>query len=72
MLSAIHAARPDLKLHGFGIKRTALANADVRRLLHSSDSMAWSFHARINGRGTDANKWQEAKLFADAVDALIA
>jgi hypothetical protein len=68
VLSAIHAARPDLRLQGFGIKKTALKNADVRRLLYSADSMAWSYHARKNGK--DANGPGEAKIFADAVAAL--
>lgn len=47
---AIKSLRPDLKLHGFGIKQTALENGTVRDLLESADSMAWSFHERKNGR----------------------
>jgi len=58
VLHAIHAARPDLRLHGFGLKTTALADPLVRSLLHTADSMAWSFSARKQGR--NANDWREA------------
>lgn len=61
ILSAIKAKRPDLKLHGFGLKITALASGLVRELLYSADSMAWSFAARKQGR--DANDWNEAARF---------
>jgi hypothetical protein len=66
VLSAIAELRPDLRLHGFGVKRIALVNAGVREMLFSADSMAWSFAARYEGR--DANSWREAKSFADQVD----
>ena len=46
VLKAIKAERPDLKLHGFGVKTTALAWQEVRDNLESADSMAWSFAAR--------------------------
>lgn len=46
VLAAIHWARADLRLHGFGLKLTALTSAAVRALLHSADSMAWSFAAK--------------------------
>jgi hypothetical protein len=54
----IKNARPDLKLHGFGLKTTALASPFIRSMLETADSMAWSFHARINGR--NGNEWREA------------
>jgi hypothetical protein len=66
VLLAIKLERPDLRLHGFGLKLTALRSGLVRDLLFSADSMAWSFAARREGR--DANSWHEAKRFADAVD----
>lgn len=59
VLLAIHEERSDLLLHGFGLKTTALRSGIVQMLLYSSDSMAWSFHARINGR--NGNDWREAK-----------
>lgn len=43
ILRTIKLIRPDLRLHGFGIKQTALAHAEVRDLLYSADSMAWSY-----------------------------
>jgi hypothetical protein len=67
VLSAIKAARPDLRLHGFGIKLTSLKNSAVRNCLATADSMAWSYNARRNGR--DRNAWQEAAAFADKVMA---
>lgn len=50
VLTCIKQVRPDLRLHGFGLKLTALRVPAIRELLHSSDSMAWSFHERKNGR----------------------
>ena len=58
VFEAIHAERPDLKLHGFGIKITALHDERVRELLYSADSMAWSYAARYEGR--DGNDIAEA------------
>lgn len=65
VLRAIKHARPDLRLHGFGVKLTALKDPEVRRLLATADSMAWSFAARKQGR--DANSPQEALGFYDRV-----
>lgn len=67
VLLAIKRTRPDLLLHGFGLKTTALAQPLVRSLLHTADSMAWSFHARKNGR--NANDWREAVRWVDAIDS---
>jgi hypothetical protein len=61
VLNAIHASRPDLRLHGFGLKLTALADPRIAPLLHSADSMAWSFAARYEGR--NANSWTEARTY---------
>lgn len=59
VLWAIHQERPDLRLHGFGIKATALSSSLVSRLLYSADSMAWSFAARRSGK--NQNDWREAQ-----------
>jgi hypothetical protein len=67
VLSAVHRTRPDLLLHGFGVKQTALMHPGVRDLLFSADSMAWSYAARKQGR--DGNSWREAKAFADRVSS---
>ena len=48
VISAILGVRPDLRLHGFGVKTTALTDASVALRLHSVDSMAWSYAARRN------------------------
>lgn len=58
VLLAIHRERPDLRLHGFGLKTTALSSGLVHELLATADSMAWSFSARKQGR--NANDWREA------------
>lgn len=65
VLHAIKSVRPDLRLHGFGLKTTALAHPLVRSLLETADSMAWSFSARKQGR--NANDWREAKAWAAAI-----
>ena len=68
VLAAIQAIRPDLRLHGFGIKSTALAHPGVRDMLHTADSMAWSFAARRAGR--NANDWREAQAFSARIDLI--
>lgn len=70
VLSAIYHARPDLRLHGFGVKQTALEHPAVRALLATADSTAWSFAARKQGR--DGNSWMEAKAFAERIAAITA
>ena len=62
ILDAILLDRPDLRLHGFGCKRTSLLDPEVRRRLATADSMAWSYAARFEGR--DQNAWDEAGRFA--------
>lgn len=69
VLRAIKSVRPDLLLHGFGVKLTALLSTAVRDLLATADSMAWSFAARKQGR--NSNAWQEAKAFCDRIAAAI-
>lgn len=58
--------RPDLRLHGFGVKKTALLHPGVRAMLWSADSMAWSFSARKQGRS--AHDWREAERFRARVE----
>ena len=67
VLSSIKTRRPDLALHGFGLKRSALLDPGIRALLASADSMAWSFHARMHGR--NGNDWREAEAFCAAINA---
>lgn len=47
ILASIKNKRPDLRLHGFGLKQTALESGAVRSLLYSCDSMAWSYPLRF-------------------------
>lgn len=61
ILFSIKSIRPDLRLHGFGLKITALRSAAVNDMLYSADSMAWSYAARMAGR--NGNDWREAKAF---------
>jgi len=68
VLRIIKVYRPDLRLHGFGIKLTALASPIVRGCLFSADSMAWSFGARRRGGGQ--NDPRLAREYADRVNAL--
>jgi hypothetical protein len=65
VLLAIKRERPDLRLHGFGLKKTALADGLICSLLYSADSMAWSYSARRNGR--NANDTREAAIYADEI-----
>ena len=68
VLYTIKQRRPDLLLHGFGLKITALSSSAIRFLLHTADSMAWSFHARKHRR--NANDWREAATFARRLDIM--
>jgi hypothetical protein len=65
VLLAIHQARPDLRLHGFGLKKTAFGSGLVWQLLESADSLAWSYHARKQGR--NANDPREAVRYLEAI-----
>lgn len=68
ILCAIKRKRPDLRLHGFGLKTTALFSGVVRDCLESADSMAWSFSARRQGR--NQNCWREARRFVDRIGSM--
>ncbi len=65
VLRAIKAERPDLRLHGFGCKLTALSSAEVRAALWSADSLAWSYAARKQGRNRTIG---EAQRFLDQIN----
>lgn len=68
VLWAIHDERPDLRLHGFGLKRTALQSGVANSLLYSCDSMAWSYAARKAGR--DANGPGEAHRYVEQIERM--
>lgn len=67
VLMAIKSVRPDLRLHGFGLKTTALMSGAIRAMLHTADSMSWSFAARKQGRS--ANDWREAVAYQTAIQS---
>lgn len=73
VLLALKTERPDLRLHGFGCKTTALGSGLVRELLYSADSMAWSFAARKARHHGDktrsGNDWREARRWAEAMES---
>lgn len=69
VLRAIKQARPDLRLHGFGLKTKALERSTVRAFLHSSDSMAWCIAGwRENGEAHDP---RNALAFCARVQKLV-
>lgn len=72
VLRAIKHERPDLRLHGFGVKTTSLRVPAIAEMLHSADSLAWSFAARKEGRSKAANDWREAARFVAKIDSLVA
>jgi hypothetical protein len=69
ILSGLKADAPELRFHGFGLKYTALSDRRTHRLLYSSDSMAWSFAARYEGR--DQNDWREAQAYVEKVEKVM-
>lgn len=65
VLLAIKTTRPDLRLHGFGLKKTALNSSIVWDLLYSADSLAASYAARMAGK--NANCPQTALAYAKKI-----
>ena len=55
VLNTLLERRPDLKLHGFGVKTTALRQADIAERLYSVDSAAWSYAAKRRSAPQDRN-----------------
>lgn len=70
VLLAIKQARSDLRLHGFGIKRTALQSSIVWDLLYSADSQA---HGLLGGRTQDkyigSNNPGKALIYASTIES---
>lgn len=58
VLQAINQNRPDLRLHGFGLKKTAVAVPEIANLLHSHDSQASGLWSQPGNRKT--RKYQNA------------
>ena len=69
ILKGIKEKYPSVKIHGFGLKTTCLQFKEIVNLLHTSDSMAWSFHARKHNLGS--NSVEEAKRFYNKINDII-
>jgi hypothetical protein len=69
VLLAIKQVRPDLRLHGFGLKIQALERASIRALLYSADSMAWSYAGRRQKRS--ASDPRDALRYAARIETLL-
>jgi hypothetical protein len=67
ILMAISAHRPDLKLHGFGVKKRALDSAIVWDLLHSADSQATFAPGRGVDRFIGRNNPESAIRYANSI-----
>ncbi len=63
ILGAIKAVRPDLRLHGFGLKKTTLSSPRIRELLYSCDSYAWSLARQY--ADTDISEADAMKQYVD-------
>lgn len=67
ILLAIKRKRPDLRLHGFGIKKTALSSGLVNDLLYSADSQAHSFGTSGQRKYANASNPIYAKQYAENI-----
>jgi hypothetical protein len=71
ILSAIHCVRPDLRLHGFGLKLEALADNRIRQHIFSCDSMAATFPRKYGDTRSEIqlfHAYQEKVALAAAGD----
>ena len=64
VLLAIKSQRPDLRLHGFGLKIQAIERPTIRALLHSSDSMAWELSGLRVSKYANAHDPRLALVYA--------
>lgn len=72
ILATIKQVRPDLRLHGFGLKQLSLENKEVRSLLYSCDSMAWSVPRKFGDSTSEldlAHQYQQ-KIQAAVTDSV--
>lgn len=66
LLKTIKLIRPDLRLHGFGLKQLALESAEVRDCLYSCDSMAWSYPRKFRRCKSDCVQKPKRREIDDA------
>ena len=70
ILKGIKLLRPDLRLHGFGLKALALECPNIRDMLFSCDSMAWSYprrFAKANVSVQNQAQLHDAHLYQKAI-----
>ena len=67
VLNSILEVRPDLRLHGFGIKKTCLQDSLIRDRLFSADSMAWDFACRYEKRKATP---YEANIYKNRIEKM--
>ena len=67
ILKAIEKERPDFRLHGFGLKMTALRLGGIREMLYSVDSQAHSFGRVGQKKFANANDPHQAILYRQEV-----
>ena len=60
--------KPTIRLHGFGVKITALKNKTIWESFYSTDSAAWAFQLRIENRSV--NSVEEAHAYAAKINSL--
>ena len=76
ILRGIKLLRPDLRSHGFGLKAIALEAPEIRELLYSCDSMAWSYPQRFKkkspGNDNVHNRCQLAHNYQQGINDRIA
>ncbi len=65
ILGSVRLQRPDLRLHGFGLKQLALEHPEVREALYSCDSMAWSYPQKF---GCETPTQQLAHAYQRAIE----
>lgn len=66
VLASIKSKRPDLRLHGFGLKQTALESSEIWELLYSCDSMAYSYSKRF---GAPESEEELADRYMEKIEA---
>lgn len=71
ILKTIKLIRPDLKLHGFGLKAIALEQPQIRELLYSCDSMAWSFPTKFTAVSDNVQYQQLAHDYQKKIESRI-
>jgi hypothetical protein len=68
ILASIKNKRPDLRLHGFGIKQTAIESKAVREHLYSADSMAYSYSRRF---GDTRSEEELADIYLEKIQTAV-